>query len=281
MIRLLYIGMRYDYGDPRRGDCFEYVQFHDTLSRMPGVSLSFFPYDVVLREKGRKEMIRLLRRNVEEAEPDLCLFALFTDEIDEETITWVTEKSGARTVNWFADDHWRFEYYSRHWAPLFHFVATTDSAAVEKYHAIGIRNVLKTQWGFNHHRYRRVVVPRQYDVTFVGQVHSRRRQTVELLRKQGIDVRCWGRGWEGGNSAEDRGTPISPVGIERIGWCPVMPREIGSAHLLVVVPILGCRRLTSLRHHEGLLRDDIDDQDTHRNEKKAHEQLHREGVIHE
>jgi spore maturation protein CgeB len=198
VIRLLYIGMRYDYGDPDRGDCFEYVHFHDTLSRMPEVNLSFFPYDVILREKGREEMNRMLRREVETVHPDLCFFVLFTDEISEKTIAWVTEQSAARTVNWFTDDHWRFEYYSRHWAPLFHYVATTDNAALEKYHALGVRSVLKTQWGFNHHRFRRVSAAREHDVTFVGQVHSGRLRTVKLLREQGFDVRCWGRGWKGG-----------------------------------------------------------------------------------
>ncbi len=203
MITVLFVGMRYDYGDPRRGDCYEYVHFHDTLSRMHGVSLSFFPFDVVLREKGRKEMNRLLRLKVQEVRPNLCLFALFTDEIAAETIRWVTDRSGARTVNWFTDDHWRFEYYSRLWAPLFHYVATTDSAAVAKYHAIGVQNVLRTQWGFNHHLFRRVPGRRQHDVTFVGQVHSNRQHTVELVRKEGIDVRCWGRGWEGGRVSHE------------------------------------------------------------------------------
>ena len=198
MIRVLSIGMRYDYGDPRRGDCYEYLNLTGTLSRMTGLATEFFPFDVIMREKGFREMNRLLLAKVSEFRPDVCFFAIFTDEISVATIRTITEKSGARTINWFADDHWRIGSYSRFWAPLFHYAATTDSAAPEIYRGLGIRNVVKTQWGFNHFRYRPVSGPEAADVTFVGQVHSSRRRVVERLRRSGVDVRCFGRGWESG-----------------------------------------------------------------------------------
>jgi spore maturation protein CgeB len=201
MLRVLSIGMRYDYGDPRRGDCYEYVNLTGTLQCMPGLVTEFFPFDVVMREKGREEMNRLLLARVREVRPDVCVFAIFTDEIRASTIRTITDSSGALTVNWFADDHWRLRPFSRYWAPLFHYAATTDSAAPEAYRRLGIRNVIKTQWGVNHYRYRPVRAPQTDAVTFVGQVHSSRRRYVDGLRRGGIDVRCYGRGWGSGRVA--------------------------------------------------------------------------------
>ena len=50
------------------------------------------------------------------------------------------------TFNWFCDDHWRFDSYTRHWAPHFGHPVTTSHGAVEKYRAAGIGNVILSQW---------------------------------------------------------------------------------------------------------------------------------------
>ena len=202
-LRVLFVGLEFDYGLPARGHSYEHLNFLDALGRMQGVGAHFFPFDTVMRRIGRKAMNARLIRTVQDLQPDICLFSLFTDEIDRQTIRWITEKSGARTLNWFGDDHWRFSVYSRYWAPLFHWVLTTDSEAVEKYRAIGCHHVCKTQWACNQSRYRHYDIPEDLDVTFVGQVHSRRRTTVEYLRKRGVDVRCWGTGWESGRLDQD------------------------------------------------------------------------------
>jgi spore maturation protein CgeB len=198
MLRVLFVGMRYDYGDPRRGDCYEYVNFYDTLSNMQGVKATFFPFDIVLRQRGRRAMNEDLLKMVESSNPQIVFFVLFTDEFEPKTIRRISSINGARTLNWFTDDHWRFESFSRHWTPYFDAVATTDAVAIEKYHASGLENVIKTQWGFNPFRYR--VAPGSDDgrVTFIGQAHSDRKVRIGRLISAGIPVACWGRGWEGG-----------------------------------------------------------------------------------
>ncbi len=198
MLRILYIGMRYDYGDSRRGDCYEYVNFLDTLQRMQHLEVTHFPFDVVLREAGRAEMNRRLLATVDSVRPDVCFFVLFNDEIARETIERISRRSGVRTVNWFADDHWRFESFSRHWATAFNFVTTTDAAAVEKYRRHGVETVIHTQWGFNPFRYRARHIACDGKVAFVGQVHSHRRDLVRRLESSGFSVSCWGLGWPNG-----------------------------------------------------------------------------------
>ena len=197
-LRVLYIGLKYDYGQPERGFSYEHVNFLGTLGRMQGVDVRFFPLDEEMRRDGREGMNRSLLREVDEFRPEVCFFVLFTDEITTETVRRITRASGSITLNWFGDDHWRFLPYSRHWAPLFHWAVTTDTRSLDRYRASGCTHVILSQWAFNHHRVVRKNVPPEFDVTFIGQVHSRRRSRIANLVREGIPVECWGRGWKNG-----------------------------------------------------------------------------------
>ena len=85
-IRLLYIGLKYDYGQPERGFSYEHVNFLETLRRMEGIQVEFFPFDEVMRSAGRAKMNVRLLETVEARRPDVCFFVLFTDEIERKTI---------------------------------------------------------------------------------------------------------------------------------------------------------------------------------------------------
>ncbi len=202
-MKVLYIGLKYDYGFPARGPSFEQTNFWHTLSCMRGIQLHSFHFDDVMRAAGREEMNRRLIDAVNEVEPDVCFFALFTDEIRQETIRTITARVGTVTFNWFSDDHWRFESFSRYWASLFHWVVTTDASAVEKYRAIGCERVILSQWACNHFLYKPSNVAQDIDVSFIGQVHSSRRKYIRGIRDAGIDVQCWGRGWEHGRLGQE------------------------------------------------------------------------------
>ena len=202
-IKVLFVGLKYDYGNPSRGLSYEYVNLFDTLAHMHGVEATLFPFDEILRACGRDEMNRLLLEKVNEVQPDICFFFLFTDEIKKETIQFISERQSIVTLNWFADDHWRFQEFTRNWAPLFHWSVTTDHEAVEKYHAIGYRNVIRSQWGFNHFLYEPVNISPECDVSFVGQAHSNRKKFVEILKRSNVSVECWGRGWSNGRLSQE------------------------------------------------------------------------------
>jgi spore maturation protein CgeB len=202
-LRVMFIGLKYDYGDPRRGYSFEHVNFFGTLSRMEDVDVLHFPFDEIMRDRGREKMNEELLAAVHTAKPEICFFFLFTDEIKKETIRAVTNSNTSLTLNWFADDHWRFRGFSQYWAPLFHWVVTTDRQAIEKYRQIGCRNVIRSQWGFNDAVYRHSDESQVYDVTFVGQVHSSRKNFVRALQRSGVRVQCWGRGWPNGRLSQE------------------------------------------------------------------------------
>jgi spore maturation protein CgeB len=140
----------------------------------------------------------MLLETVFRFKPDLMVVVLFTEELNKETIKRISSMGDIITLNWFCDDHWRFEKFSKKWAPCFNWVITTDYAAIEKYSKIGVDNVILSQWACNHRLYFKMDLPKIYDVSFIGQPHGNRRQVINTLRKAGIDVRTWGYGWKEG-----------------------------------------------------------------------------------
>ena len=105
-----------------------------------------------MKAHGAEEMNRRLLAAAEEAGPDLSFFVLFEDEIEPETIRGVSD-AGGPAVNWFTDDHWRFDRFTRHFAPAFDWSITTDRDSLPKYEAIGYENVILSQWACNGYAY--------------------------------------------------------------------------------------------------------------------------------
>ncbi|MDI6791363.1 MAG: glycosyltransferase [bacterium] len=187
------MAMKYDYGRPEQGVSFEHANFFSTLECM-GHDLIYFDFMTLLAKLGRDGMNRSLIRKVAEIRPDLMFCCLFSDQFDYKAIRSITE-SGIVTLNWFCDDHWRFDNFSRHWAHAFRWVATTDTWALPKYAGIGYNHALFTQWACNHYHYRRLNLPFEYDVSFVGMAHGDRPKLIARLRDAGIYVVTRGTGW--------------------------------------------------------------------------------------
>ncbi|MCL4552959.1 MAG: glycosyltransferase, partial [Candidatus Marsarchaeota archaeon] len=155
------------------------------------------------QERGREWMNRRLLEVARVEKPELLFCALFTDELDQPVMREISENTDCLTLNWFCDDHWRFDNYSRYWAPCFNWVVTTAKSALPKYAELGYRNVIKSQWGCSHFLYRKLDLPLEYEVTFVGQPHGNRRQIIQALLDAGIKVQAWGSGWESGRVSQD------------------------------------------------------------------------------
>ncbi|MBS0152401.1 MAG: glycosyltransferase [Nitrospira sp.] len=201
-MRILYVAMKYDYGRRNQGPSFEHYNFYDCLRQM-GHDIVYFDFMTLMQEHGRSWMNTRLMEVAKLEKPDLMFTVLFTDEFDAPVLRGVTEDLGVISVNWFCDDHWRFERYSRLWAPCFQWVVTTAESALPKYAQIGYRNVIKSQWACNTFLYRRMNLPLEYDVTFVGQPYGQRRKVIEQLRHAGITVSTWGQGWDEGRASQD------------------------------------------------------------------------------
>ena len=201
MLKVLFAALKYDYGRPEAGLSVEHTNFYDCLRQMSDVSADFFAVDEQTLAFGRDQMNENLLTVVKQTQPDLLFCYLLTEEIKKETINFVTQKTKTKTFNWFADDHWRIPVFSRHWAPLFTLVSTTDSEAMEKYRTYGITNVIKTQWGANPFLYFKQDEknnPGNLEVTFVGKSYGKRGAYVSSLEGAGIPTKAFGSGWPAG-----------------------------------------------------------------------------------
>lgn len=155
-MKILLAAMGYEYLRVGVARSFEYYTFYDALQRL-GHDVTFFEYDTLAAKHGRTVMNELLVAAVRRDQPQLLFTVLHTDELDPEVVQWVSQETATTTLNWFCDDHWRFEDFSRVWAPRFNWVATTSRKALQSYAAAGIGNAILTQWGCNQQDRKSVV----------------------------------------------------------------------------------------------------------------------------
>jgi spore maturation protein CgeB len=257
-VRVLFASLRFDYGDTARGSSFEYENLWDALRRMAGIDARFFGTDEQSVTLGQEGMNAELVRVASEWQPDLVFCFLLRDELHPETLAALRGIDGVTTLNWFADDHWRFQDFSRHWAPRFDWVVTTDARAVPRYASIGLDHVIHSQWGANHHVYRPKGVPRDIDVSFVGQPYGKRRELVEALRAAGVEVETWGHGWERGRLGQQELVDVFSRSKISLNFAASSPRysvrymaaQFARRHAGVPVPRLG-----ELRANATQLRD--------------------------
>lgn len=198
-VKILYVALKWNYGQISAGISAEHYQIYHALVHM-GHDILYF--DMTLMKYGRETMNQRLLEVAKREKPDLMLTILHRDELDPSVIREISENSDTITLNWFCDDQWRFENYSRYWAPCFNWVVTTAPSALPKYAHLGYSNVIKSQWASNP-LYRKLDLPLKYDVTFVGQPHSNRREIIQSLRDTGINVHVWGNGWESGRISQE------------------------------------------------------------------------------
>ena len=102
-MKILYVGMKYDYGKPDKGLSFEHYNFYEPLTKMNNGehNVIYFPLDEVMRKIGRKKMNEQLLDVVDKERPDLCFFSIFTDEIKKRTIKEITNRGDTVTYNLF------------------------------------------------------------------------------------------------------------------------------------------------------------------------------------
>lgn len=194
-MKILHVDFEFDYGNPKRGkNLIGEMGFKQSMIALGHEVISFY-WDKYLHDVDSLQKALLLK--AEEIKPDLIFFMLFQDQFKKETLLKL--KSQFHTVNWFGDDSWRFDNFTKDYANLFTTCITTDKFSVDKYHALGQQRVINSQWA---------VIPTQppknlnikyeYDVSFVGGFNYTRDWFVKTLQSKGIKVATFGFGWENG-----------------------------------------------------------------------------------
>ena len=128
--KLLYAGMLYDYGDPSRGLSFEERNFYHPLKRHCEKSnweILRFDFMDVGRKHGQQRMSEMLWETVKRERPRYLVSVLFDPKHDPlgDVLKRISFETDTTTLNWFCDDHWRFDNYSQFVAKNLNFSITT------------------------------------------------------------------------------------------------------------------------------------------------------------
>src|SRR6266850_1750171 len=186
------------YGDPARGEGYEYVNFLPALRRL-GHGVSFFDSLARGPYANFASLNRALLQRVEETSPDVVLCVLMQYEVWIETIRLIRD-SGTVVINWATDDSWKYTMFSKLIGSEFDLYATTYPDIVALYHRDGIGCVCLSQWAANAEALVPPIPAREcrYPVSFVGAAYGNRSVMVEALRREGVEVACFGHGWPAG-----------------------------------------------------------------------------------
>jgi len=186
------------YGDPARGEGYEYVNFLPALRRL-GHRVSFFESFSREPYADFAGLNRALLKKVEETSPDVVFCVLMQYEVWIETMRLIRQ-SGSLLVNWSTDDSWKYPMFSRLIGTEWDLSVTTYPSAVGWYRRDGIGGVYLSQWAANVE----TLIPPlpaaacRYSVSFVGAAYGNRPGMVDALRREGIEVACFGHGWPAG-----------------------------------------------------------------------------------
>lgn len=200
-MKILYVDLFYDYGIKSRGlNLIGQDGFKKSLEGLGHQVVPFY-YDDLLHDKVTLQVDVL--KAAAEAKPDLVFFCLFKEQFEHETLQKL--KQLYTTINWFGDDQWRFNTFTKLYANDFTYCITTNQFSLLAYKAIGQNNVILSQWAaIDSYGENESLTEYKHDVSFVGGYHPYRAWFINQLNKQGISVNVFGFGWPNGAlSAEE------------------------------------------------------------------------------
>ncbi|MCD8044116.1 MAG: DUF3880 domain-containing protein [Bacteroides sp.] len=200
MNKVLFACLKYDYGRKERGISIERKAMLPAFVENKCDVVKFW-----LEENGFPNNLYLLQINLintaEKNNPNLIFFVLMNNEIRLSTLDYLRERF--IIINWFCDDQWRFDNYSKFVAPHLTYSITVDKYSLDKYRKINC-NAILSQWApieidsaISEDKYR-------YDVSFVGSWNPTREWIISSLKKNGIEVECFGSGWPNGRISYNR-----------------------------------------------------------------------------
>jgi len=195
-MRILYIGMEFDYGKPEQGTSYEHDNFYSALKEWHGTT-AFSHFDAMRLASihGNSQMSQMLLVEVDRFKPDVLFSVFFNFDRDPtfETMHQIS-KAGCKTINWFCDSDIRYETFDKPWSDHLDYCVTTSARGLEKYKKDGITKVIKSQWAVSP-KYKKLDIPCDVNVSFIGQPHSNRREVIHQLSARGIPVQTYGSGW--------------------------------------------------------------------------------------
>jgi spore maturation protein CgeB len=186
--------MKHDYGNPKGGYSYEYINYFQSLIQM-GHEVILFDFMSLTIAHGKNKMNQLLLDEVLFVKPDVAIFHLYTDQFDTDTINKLRKLT--KTLSIFHDDTWRIDF-TNYWVKYFDYSTTPDYFSYLDCQLNGFSNILFFPYGFSQITYARLNLKKKYDVSFIGRWHPYRQWIINHIRKAGISVNAVGPGWNSG-----------------------------------------------------------------------------------
>ena len=145
-------------------------------------------YDTVDPEEGNYTKI------IESFKPDLIFCCMTGDKSISPNEPWEeikkeTESGRTKTFNWFCDDTWRFDNFSKIAASFFNVCSTPEPSYVDKYKEIGYNNILVGNWHINDQLYKTIPYDEKTkNLSFIGNLTPDRRDFLDYCANNNIEV---------------------------------------------------------------------------------------------
>jgi spore maturation protein CgeB len=183
-----------------------------------GHDVTFFDYWTAARidrPKMRRVFLDLLRSGGYDA----AFVATVEDEFDVATLE--EAKQLTTTIAWNSDDEWRWDDYSRQYAPAYTWMVTNDPDVYER-NREDLPNLIHAQWACTG-RWNGRGQPKDIPFSFVGRVFGSRADQIRALRRRAGLV-SFGSGT--GRRPEDVDRPASWKGRVRTLLAPLATRLV-------------------------------------------------------
>ncbi len=198
-MKILCVFGKYDYGNPSRGEGYEFRNFIPGFKALGHEVVHFDSWDRTTY-KNFAELNQALLDSVEAHSPDIMFCVPLLYEIWLETLGVIQNQTCVKTVLWCTDDSWKYREVSRHIAYAYDRVVTTYPHILPQYQRDGISQVMLSQWAADVSTLHAPKSASQcrYPVVFVGAAHGDRKHKIRQLKRMGIEVQTFGYGWESG-----------------------------------------------------------------------------------
>jgi spore maturation protein CgeB len=191
---ILYVALKYDYGNKNLGLGYTYYNFYLTLLNMD-YSLVYFDCDRIKQKYGIKKMSQMLLEATYYYHPDILFYCTTYDWIEHSVWKEISNELPTKTIIWLTDDHVQYEETRNLWE-LFNIMVTANREGYEKRKKEGFNNVFLSSWACNQFLYNNPNLPKIYDVSFVGRCNGERQSFIDTLKNKGINIATFGQGWK-------------------------------------------------------------------------------------
>lgn len=197
MKKVLYVGSKYSIlRGGERELSFEHINIYLSLLQIKDISLVYYDFGRA-SAIGLEAASREIEAAVRKEKPDVLLVPI-NHELNKDIFKKIKDESKTSTVSLLCDEDTDLYTRSLAWAGIFDLAVVFYPPAYEEYKKRGI-NVVGVNWAANTDFFKKSAdIKQDIDVSFVGAAKEERVGLVDKIKKSGINVECFGSGWENG-----------------------------------------------------------------------------------